>query len=499
MKARKWLWSGLGVAALVLGGFAGPASAQDLAKCQKQIENNARGFKDQVWKALQACKDLYRAEVVKAQLLGLTPAQLALNLDKKAVVCGKKLDGVLGTKGGGLGTATPKTQAEKYYKKLNDLLVTGKCTSDHLALLGHLPSAQYGDAWIRSFLVSQLKWAYDQQVATVADLPNIMNQLIDPDTANAGSCAIAPPAGDGNNYCAVLASPPCTKMACRINDVTTQLTINLCGLASVPTPLSGEVIQEYCQFPPWTGCDIAIIGNPARSINPVSFIGNTACTTSVRAEGWVKGAATCQIGYGGPNGTPVTTFSASSVVNGPKNLSICQDVEPGNGNDCPSGAQLVIPASSTPCSCSGNPAGPIEITFSGALGAGDSITSAALQIHTVSGADPGPPACSGTTSDATFVPLFFTTGNSSVTVLDPDTNSGTAPCGDVCGSSLSVSGSGAPITGVAPNTNANDGTGANSNYLDSGDLAGSTTGGGFPGACSATLPSLATGFSIVCQ
>ncbi|GIW43530.1 MAG: hypothetical protein KatS3mg077_0812 [Candidatus Binatia bacterium] len=495
MKGRRWLLSGLAAAAFAVGGLLSPAAAQDLAKCQKQLENNARGFKDQVFKALQTCKDLYRTEVVKAQTLNLTPAQLATNLDKKAVVCGKKLDGVLGTKGGGLGTATPKTQAEKYYKKLNDLLVTNKCTSDHLAQLGHLPSAQFGDAWIRSFLVAQLKWAYEQQLSVVPDLPSILNQLIDPDTALAGSCAIAPPAGDGNNYCAVLASPPCTALNCRIDSVNTSLTINLCGLGPVPAPLSGEVVQEYCQFPPWTGCDLAIVGAPARSIDPVNFVGNNACTTSVRSEGWVKGAASCTIGYGGPNGSPVTTFNVSSVVSGPKDITICQDVDPTTGSSCAPGT-LVLPAASTPCGCSGAPAGPINVTFAGSLGAGDSITSAALQIHTV---NPATANCSGTTSDATFVPLFFTTGSVSITVEDAD--SGTAPCAgdaDCSGSdTLSLSQTGAPITGAAPNTN--DSNVLASNFLDSSDLATATTAGGFPGACSATLPSLATVFKIVCQ
>ena len=480
MKGRNWFGLSLMTAALLLGGSAGPASAQDLAKCQKQIENNARGFKDQVWKALQVCKDLYRAEVVKAQALNLSPVQLAQNLDKKAVVCGKKLDGVLGVKGGGLGTPTPKTQAEKYYKKLSDLVTTGKCTNTDLAVLGHLPPTQYGDAWIRSVLVSELKWAYDQQLATVADLPNIMNQLIDPDTANTGSCAIAPPAGDGNNYCAVLASPPCTKMACRIDTTGTSLTIDICGLGPIAAALSGEVIQEYCQFPPWTGCDIAIIGNPARSINPVNFVGNQACTTNVRAEGWVKGAASCTIGYGGPNGSPVTTFNASTVINGPKDLTICQDVT----GPCP-GGDLTLPGGSTPCTCSGNPPGPIKITFGGTLGQGDSVTLAALQIHTV---NPATGACSGTTSDATFVPLFFTTGNSSVEVKNPQCGA----CADI-----TVSASGLATTTVAPNTN--DSNPLASNFLDSSDLANLETAGGFPGACPATLPSLATGFKIVCQ
>jgi hypothetical protein len=489
MKGRKWLWSTLAAAAFALG-LVGPAAAQDLAKCQKQIENNGRGFQDQVFKALQLCKDLYRAEVVKAQVLNLTPAQLDLNLDKKAVVCGKKLTSVLGTTGGGLGTPTPKTQAEKYYKKFNDLLLTGKCTSEHLVLLGHLPSSQYQDSWIRWILTSQLKSAYEKQLSLVADLSNIMNTLVDPDTANPGSCAIAPPAGDGNNYCAVLASSPCNKVNCRIDTVGTSLTINLCALGPLPTALSGEVVQEYCQFPPWTGCDIAIVGTPARSINPVSFVGNTACSTNLRAEGWIKGALTCQIGYGGPAspapGSPVTTFSANSLITGPKDITICQDADMSNGDNCPPGSTFDLPGGTTICSWSSQPPGPIHVTLAGSLSAGDSISSSALLIHT---APPPGGQCSGTTADATFVPLFFTTGSVSITVEDAG---GT---GSACDPLVQAAGPGAPFSSVAPNSNGP----TVQNYLDSSDNAGAKTAGGFPGACPATLPSLATAFVIECD
>jgi hypothetical protein len=490
MKGRKWLWSTLAAAAFAVGGLVGPAAAQDLAKCQKQIENNGRGFRDQVFKALQLCKDLYRTEVVKAQVNNLPAATLALNLDKKAPVCGKMLTSVLGTTGGGLGTATPKTQAEKYYKKFDDLVVTGKCTSSHLAQLGHLPSGQYGDAWIRWILVSQLKSAYEKQESLVADLPNIMNSLVDPDTANTGSCAIPAPAGDGKNYCAVLASSPCNNVNCRIDTPNTTLTINLCGLGAIPANLSGEIVQGYCQFPPWTGCDIAVVGNPSRSIDPVNFLTSDACSANVRAEGWIKGSNSCQIGYGGPSpGGAVTTFNVSSVISGPKDVSICQDADTTSGSNCTAGT-LTLPGGTTPCSCNSTPPGPIEVTLSGSLAAGDSIASSALLIHTASAGAPPGVNCSGTTGDATFVPLFFTTGTVNVTVLDP-------VCGGVCGTSLSQGeGPGAAFSSVAPNSNSGPGP---VNYLDSSDNSGAKTVGGFPGACPASLPSLATAFKIQCQ
>jgi hypothetical protein len=320
----------------------------------------------------------------------------------------------------------------------------------------------------------------------VADLPNIMNSLVDPDTANTGSCAIPPPAGDGNNYCAVLASPPCNKVNCRIDTPNTTLTINLCGIGPLPANLSGEIIQEYCQFPPWTGCDIAIVGNPARSIDPVNFLTNDACTTNLRAEGWIKGSNSCQIGYGGPSpGGAVTTFSVGTVINGPKDISICQDT---TGSGC--SGSITLPGGTTPCTlCSStNPPGPIKVALSGTLAAGDSIALSALQIHTAAAGSPPGVNCSGTTGDATFVPLFFTTGTVNVTVQNP--------CGS-CGPSLSQgAGPGAAFSSVAPNSNSGPGP---VNFLDSSDNSGAITAGGFPGACPASLPSLATAFKIQCQ
>lgn len=494
MRSRKWLWSSLGAAALLAVGAAGPAQAQDIAKCQKQLENIGRAFQDQVFKALQFCKDTYRTELVKAQTLGLDDATFRLNLDKKAPVCGNKLDGVLGAKGGGLGTLTPKSQAEKTYKKLSDLLLKGKCTSDHITQLGHLPPGSYGDAWIRWFLTAMLKSAYEKQIWLVGDLPNIMAQFVDPDPANPGDCAVKSNLtniGDGKNYCAVLLSSPCHKMNCRIDPINTSLTINLCGLGSTPAALSGEVIQEYCQFPPFTGCDIAVVGNPARGIDPVTFIGNNACTTNLRASGFVKGPNTCTIGYGGPNGSPATTFNASSFFSGPKDISVCQDVDPTSGTACAGTPTFQLPGGTTPCGCSSAPPGPINVTLSGSVTTGDAVSVQALQIHTVSGAA----ACSGTTSDATFVPLFFTTGTTTVEVTDPD--NGAAPCGDNCGPSLSLSQTGGSFSSLALNNNVNPNS--SSVFMDSSDLAGAASGGGFPGACPETLPSLVTAFKIVCQ
>jgi hypothetical protein len=497
MKTRNWLSVPLVAASLLAAGAIGPAQAQTIDKCQKQLETIGRAFQDQVFKALQFCKDAYRTAVVKA---AGNPTTLKALLEKQAPNCGKKLDSVLGETGGGLGTGT-KTQAGKTYQKLNALLGP-TCTSDHITQLGYLPPAQYGDAWIRWFLTAMLKSAYEKQLWIVGDLPNIMAQFVDPDDTLTGDCATksnGTAVGDGKNYCAVLSSSPCHKMNCRIDTTNTTLTINLCGLGAPPSPLSGEVIQEYCQFPPFTGCDVAIVGNPARSIDPVSFLTNTACTTNLRASGFVKGPPNCTIGYGGPSGSPsgpagspATTFTVTSVVNGPKNISICQDVDTSAGASCSGSPTFQLPGGTTPCGCSGNPPGPINVTLSGSMAPGDAVTSAALQIHTVSGAG----VCSGTTSDATFVPLLFSTGSVTITVQDADT--GTPPCGgdnDCSGSdTLTLNQTGATFP-VGLNHNGL----TTNNFVDSSSLAGGTTAGGFPGACPATLPSLVTAFKLVCQ
>lgn len=508
MKRRQWLALGLLTGAVFSFGPTS-ARAQTLDRCQKQIENLGRGFQDQVFKALQKCKDFYRLEVVRSQA---NPAyNLTAALDRRAKACGIALDKVLGTPNG-LGGPIQKTQAEKYYKKLDDLLVRGICTNLHLVQLGYLPEtlsapcSGYGDWWKRWFLTAMLKSAYERQLWLVSDLPAILASLADPDSASLDptlKCAV----GTGPNWCAVLSVPPCHKLNCRIDPVVTQLTIGLCGLGSTTAALSGEVVQEYCQFPPYTGCDLAIVGNPARTIDPVSFLGNTACTANLRSMGFVKGPTSCTIQYEYEDvaGTTLTTtISTGSVVSGPRNVEVCQSTSApppvGTQDNCvnppapdlgPSGGCLQLPAATntsdcgTVCSGMGSGPGPIHVNLTGSVSTGDSVALSHLQIVTKSGTEcPG-----GHNAPRNQVPLFFTTGSTKIDV-DGD------PTCSTCGVLNIGPVSGTPLSDLDLD-NVTDGS-PGDEYLTSQDLSGLVTSGGFPGACPDALPPLFTGFTIAC-
>lgn len=123
-----------------------------------------------------------------------------------------------------------------------------KCNGHHLVQLGYLPPYPYGDAWIVWIVTAMLKGAYERQLWWVPDLPAILKTFVDPDPSAAGDCATranGSPMGDGKDYCAVLLSSPCHRLACRIGTVDSSLQINSCGTTS-SGGLYGEVIQEYC-------------------------------------------------------------------------------------------------------------------------------------------------------------------------------------------------------------------------------------------------------------
>ena len=497
MKGRKWLWSTLAAAAFAVGGLVGPAAAQDVAKCQKQIETIGRAFKDQVYKALQFCKDTYRTEVVKALAVAQKAGDLSLfaptlqqNLEKKAPVCGKKLESVLGTPNG-LPGAIQKTQAEKTYKKLNDLVVTNKCTNQHLFQLGHLipgsnPSNGWGDAWIRALLVAELKWAYEQQLSQVSDLGAIFSALIDPAGGGDPDCTgVLEP---NVNYCAVLATPPCQSLACTLRN-DSRLNVNMCAIGLPQQTLSGVLMQEYCQFPPWTGCDMVVVGAPSRGIDEVNLTIAKACTTNVRSMGFVKGQSSCTINYGPAGSPPATSFTTTSVVSGPEDVTICQSTQE-SGGTCTPGTYTIPVAPSSACpACAPNGPGPLQVTLGGSVTQGDSVIAGQLQILTTTAAN----CTQGTATDMNNVSLLFTTGNFNIQLNEADGNlcGGAGNCAGTRSSTLSSAGN---FSSLTPNTTGNP-TG---NYVDSSDLSGACVGGGFPGACS-TLQSLTTTFVLCCQ
>ncbi len=502
MTAKKWLGFTLLTAVFALTSAPGPASGA-VDKCQKQIETIGRAFKDQVYKAIQFCKDTYRAEVAKAlaaaQKAGdpnVFASTLQLNLEKKAPVCGKKLESVLGTPNG-LGGIAQKTQAEKAYKKLNDLVVKGICSDCDLFALGHLVPAGWGDAWIRALLVAELKWAYEQELSHVADLPAVFSALIDPDAGGPPDCTgVLEPT---RNYCAVLATPPCQSLTCTLNSTSSEVNNDVCALSGVLTgSLSGTFIQEYCQFPPWTGCDLFVIGAPARGIapttlNPLSVA--TLCPANVRTMGFVKGPGTCTIDYGPAGGPATTSFTVSSVISptSPKDISICEST----GAGCPLGllscpvAPSCASISSAPgCAKSALPP-PLQISFGpGTVAQGDSVLAAQMQILTVV---PAGSCTQGAATNMDSLSLVLTTGTSAATVNGAWGNACGSDPPNSCDDSKSITGSGSTFASLAPNS-----VGSPGNYLDGSDLANGCVTGSVANACHPS-GSLVSNWKLCCQ
>jgi hypothetical protein len=457
MKAsRSWLVGLLAAACLVLA--SGTAQAQ-LDKCQQGIEKEAVKIQALILKALQLCKDKYRQTVVKVATKGL---DITVELPKVTKACDTLLAKTIGGPLTPLGT--PPTQVQKTYDKLNKLYTATpqKCDDASLAALGHLPQGQFGDAWIRWLITAMLKAAYEKQIWIVADTPGIMNALCD---ANANGTPGEPAGTTGDcPTCCKLRVPPCNKMNCRLqpgvaNSFTRVTLLGEDGSTNVPLTLAlgKEIVSEYCQYPDFIGSDIAVVGNPSRTVDELTVGPNNVCVTQLRATGFIK----C-----GP----------SSLFSGPKNVDLCVDAANGAG-PCNAGACLPASATSESCPSPGTP-GPTCQALSGAAAINDTVVLSTLQIESA------PTPCTG--AGGNVVPTVLTTGTVSVTVSNYD-NSGIPPCS-------------ASFTDTA--TGAASGTACGAAFLDSADFGGTTLVGGFPALDSTSggsLGDLTTVFQLKCE
>ena len=458
MKRRAWFSSAVLGTLAALALVAAPAHAA-LDKCQKELEVRGRFYQDQVLKALQFCKDAYRIEYVKAITKGLTSQQFLLALDKKAPVCGKKLFGVLGVPNG-LGAVVQTTQAEKIFKKLSDAVTTGKCTDNDLASLGHLPSV-YGDAWKRLFLTAMLKAAYEKQLALVHDFPGILSTMIDPDNMNPGDCS----AGLSPNFCQLLQSPPCFNRTCRLasgseSNTNIGFPINI--------PLQGELTTGYCQFDPFLGSDIGVIGGPSRTTDPVAVLPLAdACPSTLRASGFIK-------------------CGSNPTMSGPINTRVCAKADGGGPNGICTGMIAPVCAPQPPgignnTNC-GVPPGPNCVEASGpTAGQGDAVVLSVLQIETQQ-PPATPPGSTCTGVGGNVVPVLFTTGTATVEV-----ENGGASCGGIG----PFSKTGSSFANLCPTT---------PGFFHSGTLAGGSLVGGFVATSpTSTLGDLTSVNGFICQ
>ena len=457
MKSRRsWLASLVAAAGLIFAFGSSPVLAQgDLFRCQQGIEKEAVKIQALILKALQLCKDKYRQTVVKVNKLNSdsnpgNDTTLAVELPRITRACDGLLAKTIGIPGGNLNSlGTPPSQVQKTYQKLNALLAPGKCTDAELAALGYLPSAAYGDAWIRWLITAMLKAAYEKQIWIVADTPGIMVALCDANGNNTPGEA-AGPTGDCPTCCK-LQVPPCNKLNCRLA-ATSGSTVQLLDTGfPIPLALGKEIVSEYCQYPDFIGSDIAVVGNPSRTIDELSLAGNSVCVTQLRAMGFIK-------------------CGASSLFNGPKDVQLCAD---SNGGACNTGACLPQLTATTACP---SPALPLRVCqqLSPTLAtANDTVVLSHLQIEVA----PSPPGCTG--AGGNVVPTVLTTGSVTVSFDNFDGScSGTY--------SNTVNGS----AGTCP-----------TGFLDSADLAGTTLVGGFPAyqSPSSALGDTVTTFNLVCE
>jgi hypothetical protein len=231
------------------------------------------------------------------------------------------------------------------------------------------------------------------------------------------------------------------------------------GVTQVPVTiaLGKEIVSEYCQYPDFIGSDIAVVGNPSRTVDELTINANPVCVTQLRATGFIK-------------------CGTNSVFNGPKNVNLCVDAANGAG-PCNTGSCLPAGAGSESCPSGGTP-GPTCQALSGSAATNDTVVLSTLQIENTGS------ACTGASGNV--VPTVLTTGTVNVTVSNYD-NSGTPPCS----ASFTDTVTGAP-----------SGTVCGAAFLDSADFGGTTLVGGFPALDSTSpgsLGDLTTVFQLKCE
>jgi hypothetical protein len=395
--------------AVILTLLAGSAHA-DLAKCQKGLEKNGDKLRGAIWKALAKCKDGYQSAIAKAE---------ALNV-KAGPSCQLGLDKVLNA-------GNPVSTMAKTKAALDKLTALNLCTDQDLLVLGYLPPSVFGDHWARWLMIASLKAAYESQISFVGLTANIFQAL------NQNGCAI----------CADLGRPPCLRASCPLlaGDGAAPLAASEAEAKVVDTtltqyvPISGELITEGCQWPGVTNNELATVGGPGNALNPSSVLGNTACSLTIRSQGF-------------------TNCGAGGIANA--NVSVCQDSDLSDGNQCTTGLCLSDPDANTGGTC---------FNFTTAAGTpGNSVAMSTTQIRIVSPGQVGPDgvAC---TADDTAPPtppntIVVTTGSAQATLMD---------AGDVPGPNATSG----PFSGAA---------GPNCTQLASGNLTGLVLVGAFPGA-----------------
>lgn len=358
--------------------LAAPADAA-LDKCAGGIDIEGAKLHTGIFKALQKCKDFYHKEVVKGQDPLLKADECEIQMAKVFAFTG--------------GAGTSKT--DKAYAGFQKLITTAKCNDDDLRALGHLPTADFGDKWIRLMILMKIKLVVEEQIELVRDTITILRAL--GQTGNCPSCVKFQNGGR------------CFAHACTLAG-TSQSIVTTSGGALPPLPLVGALLSEICDDPDFLPNDLASFAPPSRGLKPVDFLGQKVCVIGLGAEGYIRKNASGNDGV---------------------SYKLCQDhiVNSPDSDECPAalgGTPICMPSVADPdvthvgvtnggvCSL---------FTLNAAAPAGSSFSLATSQLTIVNPATqlgPDGIACTAddTVAPAVPAPLPLTTGTVEARVLD---------------------------------------------------------------------------------
>jgi hypothetical protein len=335
------------------------------------------------------------------------------------------------------------------------------------------------------------------------------------------------------NLCSTMIN--CRSHACQL-DASSATTTSLSGGAlSVTVPLSGRAVFEICKLNPITFGILgapnvyAIIGDSARTVDPVGLLGNTICVDVIRGQGWCDCAG---LGI-------------------PKNMNFCQDHDtlvapacpgvPTGANNiegpcfCFDGANTTVEcgtAADPPCipaeTCgftetggfchAGTSTSAVFIGPSGASAVGDCINLNTIQFKTLPNAGTFGPDATPCTMDDTRPPagaasVPFTTGAASAQVMNAlqgpgvcsnnpgnhlcredancNTDGSTNPATGTCGGAAIIATQTVPVLVGAGISDCSD--------LEASQLSGLQFVGAFPALDGAGLGDVVSSFEFNCE
>lgn len=417
-------------AMIAVGGItalgAGAAQA-DPVKCQAGIEKSGAKLQAAAYKALAKCKDEYAKATAKSE---------ALNV--------KAGPGCQATLGKAIDMGNPASTLAKTKAALDSLVTKGTCTDEDLAALQHLVPSTFGDAWSRFVSISQIKSAYEQQVALVGTTANIFQAL----------------QTNGCPFCSNLGRPPCQRASCALQTgAGNSEAVTKIGGAPLNVPLSGELITDGCQWPGLTTNETATVGGPSIGINASNVAGTLVCTIAIRAEGFTNcgGGAIPNVSY-----------------------ATCQDSDTSDTDECPGFLGAGTLCQAAPNASTGG--GCVKFTTSPGT-VGNSFSISTSQLRTVAAGQEGPDGVACTADDTSPPtppnPIFLTTGTVQADVFD---------YANVNGNQQTIG----PIAGTA---------GPNCANTQAGTLTGLRLVAAFPGADTVGSPlgDTVTTTRLVCQ